>query len=520
MEYKVPFLCVDKDMQTRRKALGYYINNLMSADKFDIESAMPIIRDFIKKDRDVLETNVDKVVRFLAKVGSKKVRTPTEGVENPTEWFCKRLAALLENIKPTDYFLHKFGYEYVKADIDHEWIQTFFEYRGPHRAALIEGVAYAIKDSNKKEDGLKELFRSLKRKISDPESLPVFLYTALLKIGKTYKVKNWYKFTKTNASFGRTAEEKKECFEIMVSQMFKRIGVDNNNALYEERQKAIEGLKLCSKMSDSMFIVEQAIKRIKSINNRSKYLMYRGICTDSSFSKYASSVHKIVDPKISFFASAYEKPYDASIFKKLSWKDKVMLYERFGKETKKKIRDKCASQFEGYLEKEDYQKELFYAFKILSGNKDFLKKYLYDKRLYKMSLFSSKLRILYLEKLINMNYDFTKVENFSMANSFYDKDLQAGFIFLPSKRPNSKYRSLVISLDEKDNQLICEVLSKTKNSKFISYSATKIGADNNPKSIYPNINKNVASLFVQKVFQSKSNSFYCAALEFLNQFSN
>ena len=76
------------------------------------------------------------------------------------------------------------------------------------------------------------------------------------------------------------------------------------------------------------------------------------------------------------------------------------------------------------------------------------------------------------------------------------------------------------ALDEKDNQLICEVLSKTKNSRFISYSAARIGADNNPKSIYPNINKNVASLFVHKVFQSKCNGFYRAALEFLNQFSN
>lgn len=520
MEYKVPFSCAAKDMKTRRKALSYYIFNLISADKFDIESTMPIIRDFVKKDRDVLETNIDKIVRFLAKVGSKKVRTPTESVEKPTEWFCKRLATLLESIRPTDYFLRKLGYEYVNANIDHEWIQTFFEYKGPHKAALLEGIAYALRDGNKKEEELKVIFRGLKRKISNPELLPVCLYTALLKIGKTYKVKDWYEFTKTNISFGRSEEEKNECFEIMIAQMFKRIGDDNNDALYEERQKAVEGLKLCSKVSNSPYIVEQVIKRIKSIDNRSKYLMYRGICTDSSFAKYAGSVHKLVDPKITFFVDAYERPNDVSIYKKLSWKGKVMLYERFGKETKKKIRDKCASQFDSYLEKSNYQKELFYAFKILSSNKNFLKKYIYDKRLYKMSFSNKKLRILYLEKIMNMNYEVTKVKNYSMADSFYDKELKAGFIFLPSKRSGTKYRNLVITFDEKDNQLICEVLSKTKNSKFTSYSAVKFGADNKPKSIYPNINKNVASLFAHKILESKSNGLYRASLEFFNQFSN
>lgn len=513
MEYKVPFFCAGNNMQNKRVSLGYYIDNLMTADKFDIESAMPVIMDFVKKDKDILETSVDKIVCFLGKVGSKQLRAPTDTVKKPTEWFCKRLADLLKAIKPTDYFLKRLGYAYVKADICHEWIQAFFDYRGPHKKALIEGMADATIDRLNEGSDYLEVYSHIYCKITRPESLPAPLYNALIKSRRTFRVTNWYAFTKHNLSFGRNEKENRAWLRFLISAMIKRVDKDKNVSA-EERLSAIEGLKLLKDTYESLFLVKKVMNKIIKSEQRGEYLTYRSLVSEKDFAKYSKSIHKKVRPEISNFVKAYEHPGNELVFKRLSWKEKVMLYDRFDKKTKKAIRDRCSELFEEYLSMINYKKELYYVFKILANNREFLKKYLYDRRLIEKTFSSSKLRTLYLEKLHEENDKTLMPSELSISNSFYDLELKTAVIYLPSNLENTKYRSLVITIVDKSKNLICEVITKNKNEKYSTYSAVKFDGKNTPKSVYPNINKRLATLFVQRVFEAWRKNVYLAAVSF------
>lgn len=529
MEYKVPFLCVDKSMKTKRIALGYYIQNLLSADKFDIESAMPVIKDFMRKDRDVLETNVPALVGFLGRVGSKEIRRPTDIVKDPTKWFCERLAKLLKAIKPTDYFLKRLGYAYVEADISHKWIQTFFKYKGPYKKVLLESMTYAMMDlininphkTRGEDKDILRIFYDVYEKIVDPESLPAPLYLFLKECRRTYKIADWVKFIKNNLSFGRDQYENSFCLRTMISLATKRL--DRDECAYDEKQSVIEGLKLLSKTNEAEYLAECISKKLKGISSRSEYLMYRGLVDDSLFSKYSKTVHKKVNPNLLLFAKAYEHPTNDIFFKKLSWKEKVMLYERFDRVKKKAIRDKCVFEFEKYLDLPYYKKELFYMFKILARGKKFLDKYLHDKRLFNKSLENSKFRILYLEKMHAVDDMFLKENKTVYTDDFYDDGSKTAIALSPSmnkKEKIIKYRCIIITVKDDGDGLICEVLTRKASSRYSVYSAVRYSGSGIAKAIYPNIDKRMALLFAQNIFSSGRKDIFSAAIEVHNQFSN
>lgn len=524
MEYKVPFLCVDKNMQVRRSALGYYIRNLMSADKFDIERAMPVIRDFIRKDKDILETNVPSLVEFLGKVGSKQIRKPTDVVKDPTKWFCMRLAKLLKAIKPKDYFLKRLGYAYVKASICHKWIQAFFEYDGPNKKALLESMTYAIMDIidddpyNKRGDdkGCLRIFYHIYEKITDPESLPVPLYLFLKRSRRTYEITDWHKFVRSNMNFGRNEKENDGCLKFLITTLVKKL--EHESISYDERQSVIEGLNLLKKTRQSKYLADCLIKKLKSVKQRSQYLTYRQLIEDQYFSK--SNLKKI-DQRISLFAKTYEYPDNDLFFRKLSWKEKVMLYERFDKKKQRIIRSKCLDVFEKYTSLPYYKKELFYMFKILSTSKEFVSRYQHDKRLFSKSLESSKFRILYLERMHAVDGMFLNENKNVYSDDFYDDGSRTAVALSSSKIDKViKYRCVIMTVQEEGDSFTCEVLSRKRGSKHSVYSAVKYSGRNSPKAIYPNIDKRMALFFAKSIFSSGRKDVFGAALEVHNHFSN
>ena len=385
-----------------------YTKNLKTADRFDWENTEDLLKEYFKEEDFVLE-RIPRIVSFLSKVGDKRFRPKLGPNHKPTKDFCEKLAEVLENTSLSATFHYRLAYEYVaNTRIKHEWIGYIFSYKGPYKKTVLRALSDALLDHYildpytkypipKEGVNYKKLFVPLYNRISEPETLPIPLYKALLCCRKVNHIKRWTLFVRNNLDVGRTEEEKSKATRFLILNAMRVVKTKNAFDI-ETRNEALNSLLLTKDSSEKEYQARFLWKLLRNSRYKVQYVFFRNFINDELFKhKYKKLMIK---KNISFrlFVRAYEG--DDRVFGHLSLIEQLMAYPNLKEDRKEIVLEKVSRLLSKPIDWVDRQDELYYALKVASrGDREFLRSHIFDPVLEKSSFLSRKLRTYYLVKL-------------------------------------------------------------------------------------------------------------------------